>query len=77
MDLRLTSDGKVVVFHDDVLDQKSDCVGKVESRTYLKLLECKLTNGERIALFSDVLALVAGKRIISAELKTDAVAVPA
>lgn len=59
------------------MDLRLTSDGKVESRTYLKLLECKLTNGERIALFSDVLALVAGKRIISAELKTDAVAVPA
>lgn len=77
MDLRLTSDGKVVVFHDDTLDKKSDCVGRVENTTYAELLECKLTNGERIALFSDVLALVDGRRLISAELKTDEVAVPA
>ena len=77
MDLRLTADGKVVVFHDGTLDQKSDCKGKVEDRTYNQLLECKLTNGERIALFSDVLAVVDGRRLISAELKTDEVAVPA
>jgi glycerophosphoryl diester phosphodiesterase len=77
MDLRLTADGKVVVFHDDTLDKKSDCVGRVEDKTYVELLECKLTNGERIALFSDVLAVVDGRRLISAELKTDEVAVPA
>lgn len=77
MDLQLTSDGKVVVFHDDVLDQKSDCTGKVADRTYNQLLDCKLTNGERIALFSDVLAVVEGRRLISAELKTDQVALPA
>ena len=77
MDLRLTADGKVVVFHDDTLDKKSDCSGRVESTSYAELLECKLTNGERIALFSDVLALVDGRRLISAELKTDEVAVPA
>lgn len=77
MDLRLTADGKVVVFHDDTLDKKSDCVGTVEKTSYVKLLQCKLTNGERIALFSDVLAVVDGHRLISAELKTDEVAVPA
>ena len=77
MDLRLTADGKVVVFHDDTLDKKSDCSGTVENTAYAELLECKLTNGERIALFSDVLAVVDGRRLISAELKTDAVAVPA
>ncbi|CAN5293950.1 hypothetical protein BH11PSE14_BH11PSE14_17950 [soil metagenome] len=77
MDLRLTSDGRVVVFHDDLLDSKTDCTGRVETTTYAELIECRRTNGERIALFSDVLTLVNGRRIISAELKTDSVALPA
>lgn len=77
MDLRLTSDGKVVVFHDPTLDQKSECTGTVEASTYARLLRCKLTNGERIALFADVLTLVDGKKIISAEFKTDSVIGPA
>ena len=77
MDLQLTADGKVVVFHDDALDKKSNCVGRIEDKTYAELLRCKLTNGERIALFSDVLALVDGRKMVSAELKSDGVVVPA
>ena len=77
LDLRLSMDGRVVVFHDDTLDQKSDCHGTVEGTTYRELLACELTDGERIALFSDVLDLVGGNRVISAELKTDAVSIPA
>ncbi len=77
LDLRLTSDGKVVVFHDDALPGKSDCQGTVEGTSYRDLLACNLTNGERIALFSDVLDLVGGSRMISAELKTDEVSQPA
>ena len=77
LDLRLTSDGKVVVFHDETLALKSDCQGTVEATSYRDLLACKLSNGERIALFSDVLDLVGGTRLISAELKTDDVSQPA
>ena len=77
MDLRLTADGKVVVFHDETLALKSDCHGTIEGTSYGDLLACKLTNGERIVLFSDVLKLVDGTRLISAELKTDDVAQPA
>ncbi len=77
MDLRLTSDGRVVVFHDDFLDTKSDCTGRVETTPYAELLRCRRSNGQPIALFSDVLKLVNGHRLISAELKTDSVALPA
>lgn len=77
MDLRLTLDGQVVVFHDRTLDHDSDCTGTVESKRYIDLMQCKLNDGERIPLFEDVMELVGGDRMISAEPKTDAVAVPA
>ena len=76
MDLRLTLDGQVVVFHDDTLDQKSDCSGTVESKRYLELMQCKLDDGERIPLFDDVLELVEGDKLISAEPKTDSAVIP-
>lgn len=77
MDLRVTSDGRVVVYHDTQLDGRTDCKGQVETTTYAELVRCRRSNGERIALFSDVLTLVNGHRVISAELKTDSVAIPA
>ncbi len=76
MDLRLTADGQVVVFHDETLDQRSNCIGTVESKLYIDLLQCKLNDGERIPLFEDVLELVAGRKMISAEPKSDSVTVP-
>lgn len=76
LDLRLTKDGQVVVFHDDKLDQKSDCTGTVESKLYLDLMQCKLSDGERIPLFEDVLELVDGRLMISAEPKTDEAVIP-
>jgi len=77
MDLRLTLDGQVVVFHDDSLERRSDCTGTVESKRYIDLMQCKLDNGERIPLFEDVLELIGGERLVSAEPKGDAVVIPA
>ncbi len=77
MDLRLTLDGQVVVFHDLTLDPKSECTGTVESKRYIDLMQCTLKNGERIPLFEDVLELVNGDRILSVEPKTDSVVIPA
>lgn len=77
MDLRLTLDGQVVVFHDDSLDHDSDCTGTVESKRYIDLMQCKLNDGERIPLFEDVMELVNDDRMISAEPKTDSAVIPA
>jgi glycerophosphoryl diester phosphodiesterase len=76
LDLRLTKDGQVVVFHDDTLDHRSDCTGTVESKRYIDLMQCKLSDGERIPLFEDVLELIDGRLMISAEPKTDEAVVP-
>ncbi len=73
MDLRLTSDGVPVVFHDASLTSRSICHGKIESKSYESLRKCTLYNGGWIPKFSDVLALVHGRKIISADLKTDSI----
>lgn len=77
MDLRLTLDGQVVVFHDDKLDGDSNCTGTVESKRYIDLMQCKLNDGERIPLFEDAMELVEGDRLMSVEPKTDSAVVPA
>lgn len=70
MDLRLTADNRVVIYHDETLDKRTNCHGQVESMTYAELIQCRRSNGERIPLFSDVLVLVRGQRLVSAELKS-------
>jgi glycerophosphoryl diester phosphodiesterase len=78
IDLRLTSDGVVVVSHDDAIHGSGRCKGPIENFTYAALAECESsTGGKSISLFADVLDLVHGRAIINAEFKTMQVIAPA
>ena len=70
LDIRLSKDGKLVVFHDDTLDRVCGREGKVIDLTADELAEFKL-NGtdDGIPLFSDVLSLVDGKVKLLVEIK--------
>ena len=57
LDLRATSDGKVVVFHDDRLDRISGHPAAVSETTYAKILELQFRDGPIPAL-GDVLNLM-------------------
>ncbi len=71
LDIQLTKDGKLVVFHDDTLERVCGVQGKIEEYTYQELQEFPLFGGEaKIPLFRDVLALVKGKTPIVVEYKT-------
>ena len=70
LDVRLTRDGEVVVFHDRALRRLTGAAGRVEDRTAgdlrgLRLLGTK----ERIPLLAEVLDLVAGRVPLLVELK--------
>lgn len=58
LDLRQTKDGKIVVFHDKVIDKKSNGIGKIKNYTYQELYKLdfgswfsKNFKGEHIVLF--------------------------
>ncbi|MDO5444813.1 MAG: glycerophosphodiester phosphodiesterase family protein [Eubacteriales bacterium] len=71
LDIRLTKDGYVVVFHDDTLDRVCGISGKVIDYTYSELKEFRLCGSdETIPLFSDVLAMINGRSSVLCELKT-------
>lgn len=71
LDVQLSSDGQVVVFHDDTLDRVCGVNRRVDGLTYAELHELSLYNtNERIPLFSDVLNAVSGKVPLIVELKT-------
>ncbi len=71
LDIQLTKDGKVVVFHDDTLDRVCGVTGRIEDYTYQQLQAFSLFNSEaKIPLFKDVLALVKGQTPIVVEYKT-------
>ena len=72
LDLHLTKDNKVVVFHDDNLKRMTGINRKIKDANYDEINDIKFINNEsKIPLFSDILKLVNGKVPLIIELKTD------
>ncbi len=70
LDVQLTADDKVVVFHDDNLNRVCGIDRKVVDCTYEELKGCRLHGtAETIPLFSDVVKLVGGREAMIVELK--------
>lgn len=71
LDVHLTADDRVVVFHDDSLRRVCGVEQDVEALTWRELRDLRLDGtGEHIPLLSDVLAEVRGRVPIVVELKT-------
>ena len=72
LDIQLTKDDKVVVFHDATLDRMCGVEGNVWDYTLEELKQFKLLNSnESIPTFEEVLKLVAGKTPLIVEYKLD------
>lgn len=70
MDVQLTKDEQVVVFHDNTLKRVCGLEAPVNSRTYEELRELSLLGTkERIPLFSEVLQAVDGQVPLIVEIK--------
>ncbi len=70
LDIQLTKDEKVVVFHDDNLKRICGVDAKVNSMTYKELQQfCLLDSQEKIPLFSEVLQIIDGKIPLIMEIK--------
>lgn len=70
LDVQLTRDGHVVVFHDDTLDRVCGVEGRVDEMTYGELCKLRLCGSEaRIPLLSEVLAVIRNRGPIIVELK--------
>lgn len=62
LDVHLTKDGQVVVFHDDTFERICGRRGRVEDTSYEEIQKYRLAETkERIPLLSEVLQLVDGK----------------
>ena len=73
LDIRLSSDGQLVVFHDDTLDRVTKESGKVRERSAKELSKIKLLDtNDTVPTFSDVLRLVDGRVPLLVEIKEDA-----
>ncbi len=72
LDIRLSKDGELVVFHDDTLDRVCAREGKVVDFTAEELAGFKLSGtDDGIPKFIDVLSLVDGKVPLLVEIKED------
>jgi glycerophosphoryl diester phosphodiesterase len=72
VDLQLTADNEVVVFHDDTLDRLTTAQGPLATRTLAELKQISIrSTDERIPTLSELLNLVAGRTPLVLELKSD------
>lgn len=70
IDLRITSDGEVVVFHDDKLGRMTGTSGYVNKTTLEDLKKLRLNGtGEQIPTFKETLDLVNGRTPLLIEIK--------
>lgn len=70
LDVQLSRDGQVIVFHDYTTDRMTGFKGKISELTYEELQNLSLADSEeRIPLLSQVLELVDGKVPLLIELK--------
>ena len=71
LDVQLSQDGQVVVFHDDTLDRVCSVHGRVDAFPYEQLRQMSLCGTEQhIPLFSQVLEVFGGRGPLLVELKT-------
>lgn len=70
MDIQLTKDEQIVVFHDNTLQRVCNVTGRVDEYTYAELQSFSLSNtDQKIPLFTDFLDLVNGQVPLVIELK--------
>jgi glycerophosphoryl diester phosphodiesterase len=79
MDLRTTSDGVAVVFHDDQLDGGTNCRGKIAEQTFAQLQGCRYrTSGRPIPTFEEIVRTFQGTGVVvNAEFKSPSAISPA
>ena len=79
LDLQKTKDDKIVIFHDDRIDKKSNGTGKISDSTYSELLKLDFGSwfsteykNEKIVLFEDFMKEVSNRDLVLAiELKEE------
>ena len=70
LDVQLSKDGQVVVFHDATLQRVCGVEGRVDDKTYAELSQLSLCGSDSgIPLLSDVLGVIRGRGPLLVELK--------
>jgi glycerophosphoryl diester phosphodiesterase len=71
LDVRLSADGEVMVFHDETLERMTASAGMVEEQTADELRALRLLgSSEAIPSLDDVIRLIDGRVLVLVELKT-------
>jgi glycerophosphoryl diester phosphodiesterase len=71
LDVRLSADGQVMVFHDETLERMTGLAGTVETLTLRQLQEVTLAGtSQPIPTLAQVLELVAGQAMLLVEIKS-------
>lgn len=76
LDVRLSADGELVVFHDAALQRVTDGRGPLVRCTLAQLRACDAGKGERIPTLREVFELVDRRALINIELKARGTARP-
>lgn len=72
LDVQLTSDDRLVVFHDETLERICGCTRKLHEMTWAELREHRLFGTKhRIPLLQDVLELIDGQVPLVVEIKSE------
>jgi glycerophosphoryl diester phosphodiesterase len=76
VDVRVSGDGKLMVFHDAKLRRTTGATGHLARKTLAELKQLDAGRGERIPTLREVLDLVAGRAWLNLELKARGTALP-
>jgi len=68
-DVRVSKDGELVLFHDPVVERKTNGVGRVEHLTLAELKALKIGNGGQIATFIEFMDLVKDHPTITLDIE--------
>ena len=71
LDVRLTKDNYLVVFHDDTLHRLCGIPKAVRAMNWQQLQEVRLPDGQGIPLFSEVLRQIGGRVPVIVEIKSN------
>lgn len=70
IDVHLTADGQIAVFHDGTLRRMTGAPGKIQEKTFRELSSLRLLDtDERIPLFNELLEFIGGKVPLLIEIK--------
>ena len=75
IDMAMTSDGVIVLMHDDTVDRTTTCKGLVSAISYNDLLKCKLVDNDgkitsfKVPTLKDTLSWAVGKVVLNLDFK--------